>query len=192
MKQPDGAQSVHAGDRLLSCGRPLIGVELAILDAEGRLAPTGAPGEIVARGANIMRGYWRQPEATRDAFVNGEVGGWFRTGDVAYRDEDGFVYHVDRRKDMIVSGGENIYPAEVEAALLAHPAVRDAAVLPAPDEQWGQIGVAYVVTDAPVSGLREFLSARLAKYKVPARFVVVPELPRNAAGKIDRVALQAR
>ena len=95
----------HAGQRLLSCGRPALGVELAIVDAEGKGVPAGTAGEIVARGANVMRGYWRQPETTREAFLNGEVGGWLRTGDIGYQDEDGFVYHVDRRKDMIVSGG---------------------------------------------------------------------------------------
>src|SRR5207248_4473984 len=119
-------------------------------------------------------------------------GGPFRTGDLGELDSRGRLIVQARRSDLIVTGGENVYPAEVEAALLAHPAVRDAAVVPASDERWGQIGVAYVVTDASVIGLREFLGARPAKYKVPARFVVVPELPRNAAGKIDRVALQAR
>ena len=140
-------------------------------------------GEVVVRGPAVLRGYLGQPPLQ---------GGSFRTGDLGEMDARGRLIVHARRSDLIVSGGENIYPAEVEAALLAHPEVRDAAVLPAPDEQWGQIGVAYVVTDASVSGLREFLGARLAKYKVPARFVVLPELPRNAAGKIDRVALQAR
>ena len=139
--------------------------------------------EVVVRGPAVMRGYLGQPPLQ---------GGSFRTGDLGEMDARGRLIVHARRSDLIVSGGENIYPAEVEAALLAHPEVRDAAVLPASDEEWGQIGVAYVVTDAPVSGLREFLRARLAKYKVPVRFVAVSELPRNAAGKVDRVALQGR
>src|SRR5262249_943565 len=128
----------HCGNRLLSCGRPIIGVELAILDAEGRPVPQGMPGEIVARGANVIPAYWRQPQATRAVFVNGETGGWFRTGDIAWQDKDGFVYHVDRGKDMIISGGENVYSSEVEAAIYAHPAVKEAAVIGIPDPQWGE------------------------------------------------------
>ena len=160
-------------------------------DADGATAGPPLPGfqvvvdqgEVVVRGPAVMRGYLGQPPLQ---------GGSFRTGDLGEMDARGRLIVHARRSDLIVSGGENIYPAEVEAALLAHPEVRDAAVLPASDEEWGQIGVAYVVTDAPVSGLREFLRARLAKYKVPVRFVAVSELPRNAAGKVDRVALQGR
>ena len=160
-------------------------------DADG--ATAGAPlpgfqvvvdqGEVIVRGPAVMRGYLGQPPLE---------GGFFRTGDLGELDARGRLIVHARRTDLIVSGGENVYPAEVEAALLAHPAVRDAAVLAAADEKWGQIGVAYVVTDAPPGVLREFLGGRLAKYKMPARFVVLAELPRNAAGKIDRVALQRR
>ena len=157
-------------------------------DADGATAGLPMPGlevrvagaEIEVRGAQVMRGYLGG-EAVRD---------WFQTGDLGALDARGRLLVHARRTDLIISGGENVYPAEVEAALLAHPAVREAAVLPAPDERWGQVGVAYVVGDAAESDLRAFLQARLAKYKVPARFVVVPALPRNAAGKVDRARLR--
>jgi O-succinylbenzoic acid--CoA ligase len=157
-------------------------------DADG--ATAGAPlpgfevrvdsGEIAVRGPAMMRGYLGQ-EPLRGAF--------FRTGDLGELDGRGQLTVHARRTDLIVSGGENVYPAEVEAALLAHPAVREVAVLPAPDEKWGQVGVAYLVTSAADRDLREFLQSRMASYKVPARFVRVAELPRNAGGKIDRVKL---
>jgi O-succinylbenzoic acid--CoA ligase len=139
-------------------------------------------GEIEVRGPAVMRGYLGQPP----------VQGWFRTGDLGELDARGRLIVHARRTDLIISGGENVYPAEVEAALLAHPRVREAAVLPAPDAHWGQVGVAWIVTDAAESELRTFLRERIARYKVPARFMVVPELPRNAAGKVDRVTLAAR
>jgi len=139
-------------------------------------------GEVVVRGPAVMRGYLGQPPLEE---------GLFRTGDLGELDDRGRLIVHARRIDLIVSGGENVYPAEVEAALLAHPAVRDAAVLPASDERWGQVGIAYVVTTAPEAELRHFLAARLAKYKVPAQFVAVAELPRNDAGKVDRVALRS-
>jgi long-chain acyl-CoA synthetase len=179
----------HTGDRVLSCGRPVWGVELAIVDAEGKPAPTGTAGEIIARGANVMRGYWRQPEATRDAFVDGEAGGWFRTGDVAYQDEDGFVYHVDRSKDMIVTGGENVYSSEVEAALYSHPCVKEAAVIGIPDEKWGEMVMACVAlkdgTALTAEELIEHCRTRLANYKVPRRIeFIAGELPKSGTNKI--------
>jgi long-chain acyl-CoA synthetase len=179
----------HTGQRLLSCGRTVPGVELAILDEEGRPAPAGTPGEIVARGANIMRGYWRQPEATRDAFVGGEVGGWFRTGDVAYQDEDGFVYHVDRSKDMIVTGGENVYSSEVEAAVYSHPCVKEAAVIGIPDAKWGELVMACVtLKDGAVLTAEELIEhcrTRLAGYKAPRRIeFIAGELPKSGTNKI--------
>ena len=152
-----------------TAGPPLAGFEVG---ANG--------GEILVRGPAVMRGYLGQPPLE---------GRWLRTGDLGELDQRGRLIVHARRSDLIVSGGENVYPAEVEAALLAHPAVREAAVLPAPDERWGQVGVAYVVTAASDAELREFLVARMAKYKVPARFVRLRELPRNAAGKVDRAGL---
>jgi O-succinylbenzoic acid--CoA ligase len=157
---------------MVTCdGLPVPGMEVRVI-----------AGEIEVRGPSVMRGYLGQEP----------VRGWFRTGDLGSLDERGRLTVHARRTDLIISGGENIYPAEVEAALLAHPRVREAAVLPAPDAQWGQIGVAYIVTDVPEGELRSFLRERLARYKLPARFVVLPELPRNAAGKVDRLTLAGR
>jgi O-succinylbenzoic acid--CoA ligase len=160
-------------------------------DADGATAGPPLPGfdlrvesgEICVRGPAVMRGYLgREPLR----------GGFLRTGDLGELDARGRLVVHARRTDLIVSGGENVYPAEVEAALQAHPSVREAAVVPAPDEKWGQVGVAYVVTDAPDDELRRFLRVRVAGYKVPARFVRVSELPRNAGGKVDRVSLASR
>ena len=162
---PDHADGTTAGP-------PLPGFEIRI-DA----------GEVLVRGPAVMRGYLGQ-EPLRGRF--------FRTGDLGELDDRGRLTVHARRTDLIVSGGENVHPAEVEAALLAHPDVREAVVLPAPDERWGQVGVAYVVTSASDDELRQFLRARIARYKVPARFVHVPELPRTAAGKVDRTRLPAR
>jgi len=155
-----------------TAGRPLSGFEVR---AES--------GEIAVRGPAVMRGYLGH-EPLR--------GGFFRTGDLGELDARGRLVVHARRTDLIVSGGENVYPGEVEAALQAHPGVREAAVLPAPDEKWGQVGVAYVVTTAKDEELREFLRARIAPYKVPARFVRLTALPRNAGGKVDRVMLASR
>jgi long-chain acyl-CoA synthetase len=179
----------HTGDRVLSCGRPVWGVELAILDGEGKPAAPGTAGEIIARGANVMRGYWRQPEATRDAFVDGEAGGWFLTGDVAYQDEDGFIYHVDRRKDMIVTGGENVYSSEVEAAVYSHPCVKEAAVIGIPDEKWGEVVMACVAlkdgATLTAEELIEHCRTRLAHYKVPRRIeFIAGELPKSGTNTI--------
>jgi O-succinylbenzoic acid--CoA ligase len=156
-------------------------------DADGTTAGPPIPGmqvrvikgEIEVRGPQVMRGYLGAEP----------VNGWFATGDLGELDPRGRLVVHARRTDLIVSGGENVYPAEVEAALLSHPLVREAAVLPAPDERWGQVGIAYVSTTAAESELRAFLNGRLARFKVPARFVVVPELPRTAAGKVDRARL---
>jgi O-succinylbenzoic acid--CoA ligase len=152
-----------------TAGRPLPGFEVAV---DG--------GEILVRGPAVMRGY----------LGHAPLGGsFFRTGDIGELDALGRLVVHARRSDLIVSGGENVYPAEVEAALLAHPAVREAAVLPASDDRWGQVGVAYLVSTASDGELRDFLGTRLARYKMPARFVRLRELPRNAAGKVDRAAL---
>ena len=154
-----------------TAGPPLSGFDVVV---EG--------GEVLVRGPAVMRGYLGGPPIE---------GRFFRTGDLGELDARGRLIVHARRGDLIVSGGENVYPAEVEAALLEHPAVREAAVLPASDERWGQVGLAYVVTTASDGELRDFLRTRLAKYKVPARFVRLRELPRNAAGKVDRAGLLA-
>jgi O-succinylbenzoic acid--CoA ligase len=159
-------------------------------DADGSSAGPALPGfelqldsgEILVRGPAVMRGY----------LGHAPLSGWLRTGDLGELDARGRLTVHARRCDLIVSGGENVYPAEVEAALLQHPGVSEAAVLPAPDATWGQVGVAWVVATAAESELRAFLRDRLARYKIPARFVALRELPRNEAGKVDRLSLLAR
>jgi O-succinylbenzoic acid--CoA ligase len=185
-ERPDDADGTTAGP-------PLPGFEVRIDSMGGRspvstrgLSPDSTrglspgEGEVMVRGPAVMRGYLgHQPLEGR----------FFRTGDLGDLDARGRLTVYARRADLIVSGGENVYPAEVEAALLAHPAVREAAVLPEPDDRWGQVGVAYVVTSASDEELRRHLAGRLARYKVPARFVRMAELPRNASGKVDRLRL---
>jgi fatty-acyl-CoA synthase len=144
-------------------------------------------GELLVRGPNVFPGYWRNDEATASAFHDG----WLLTGDIAKRDDEGNYRILGRLKDMVVSGGENIYPAEIEAVLHEHPAVADAAVVGVPDERWGEVCVAFVVRDAPVSDedLRRHCVERLARFKVPKAFHVVDELPRNSMGKIQKSEL---
>ena len=125
----------HTEDKLTSCGRPCVGVEVRIVDESGNKLQTGQKGELVARGANIMRGYWNNANETDHAFRDG----FFRTGDVGYQDANGYFYILDRLKDMIVTGGENVYSGEVEAVIYTHPAVREVAVFGIPDPKWGEI-----------------------------------------------------
>ena len=159
----------HTESRLLSCGRPCPGVDLQVVDDSGKEVPAGQRGELVARGANVMRGYWNNPEETAQAFRDGH----FRTGDIGYRDADGYFYILDRMKDMIVTGGENVYSGEVEAVIYTHPAVREAAVFGIPDPRWGELVMASVVLkpgsvlspDELIAYCRRFL----ANYKTPRR-----------------------
>ncbi len=158
--------------------------------ADVRLDDPGAgPGEVLVKGPNVTPGYWRNPEATAAAFTED---GWFRTGDLATFDEDGHLHIVDRLKDMFISGGENVYPAEVENVLFEHPAVAEAAVVGVPDGKWGEVGCAFVVPAHDVTGdeLREFLLRKLAKYKVPVRFEFAEALPRTASGKVRKAELR--
>jgi len=145
----------------------------------------------VIQGANVMRGYLNQPEATADALA----GGWLHTGDVGVLDEDGYLRLVDRIKDMIIRGGENIYPKEIESVLLSHPAILEAAVIGAPHPVYGEVPVAYVVTypDATpdTEQLRAFAATQLTKIKIPVTIDVVDALPKNPIGKIDKQALRA-
>jgi long-chain acyl-CoA synthetase len=180
--RPDGPHP----ERLRSCGRALPFVELRITDPAtfAECAP-GAVGEIWVRSAMVTPGYWRNPEATAEAIT---PDGWLRTGDAAFRDEDGYVTLFDRFKDMIISGGENIYPAEIENVLLAHPAVGEAAVIGVPHERWGETPRAIVVR-RPGSALEApellaFVRERLARYKCPSSVVFADALPRNASGKL--------
>ncbi len=174
--------------KLGSAGKPLLPTQLRI-EREGMAVGAGEVGEIVIRGPTITPGYADRPEATANAIREG----WFHTGDLGYLDEEGYLYVLDRRDDLIISGGENVYPAEVETVLRTHPSVEDAGVVGAPDERWGQAPVAFVkVCDAAMlteAELKTFCSARLARYKVPAHIWFVESLPRNAAGKLLRRAL---
>lgn len=171
-------------DLLLSAGRAVLGTEIRIVDDNDIEVERGMVGEIVARGPQLMMGYWNQPEATEKALK----GGWMHTGDAAYMDEEGFIYIQDRIKDMIVSGGENIYPAEIESALFEHPAVADAAVIGIPSEQWGESVLAFLLLKpgetVTTDELIDFCRPRLAGFKIPRKFEFLDEIPRNASGKV--------
>jgi acyl-CoA synthetase (AMP-forming)/AMP-acid ligase II len=170
--------------KLGSVGRPCLYLELDIWDELGRPLPTGERGEIVMRGPKVFSGYWRDPEATATAFA----GGWFHTGDVGIRDDDGYLYIVDRFKDMIVSGGENIASSEVERVLYEHTSVLEAAVVGRPDERWGEVPVAFVVLrpdgTATPDELLEHCRTQLARFKVPKDIMFLDALPRNPSGKV--------
>ncbi|MFC0220280.1 AMP-binding protein [Pseudochelatococcus lubricantis] len=176
-----------------SVGLPGPGTAVRIVDDEGREAPDGEPGEILVAGPNVTPGYWNRPEERERAFT---PDGWLRTGDVGCRDADGFVTIVDRRKDMFISGGENVYPVEVETVLLDHPAVAEAAVIGIPDKRWGEVGRAYVVLKSDVDALPEaadlaaHCEGRLARYKIPKEFRFVEALPRTGSGKLQKSALK--
>ncbi len=174
----------HRGERLRSCGLPYPGFKMAVVDGSGKPVPQGEVGEIVIKSKTIMKGYWNKPEATAKAVVDG----WFYTGDAGYFDKDGYLYIHDRVKDMIVSGGENIYPAEVENALMSHPAIADAAVIGVPDEKWGEAVKAIVVpkpgSEASADDIIAFCKTRIASYKCPKSVAYVEALPRNPSGKI--------
>lgn len=176
----------RSGTKAGSAGYPHFFTDVRVVHPDMSDVGEGEKGEIVVSGPNVMAGYWQRPDATAQSMSDD----WFHTGDVAVVDADGAVYVVDRIKDMIISGGENVYPAEVESALHEHPAVRDCAVVGVPDERWGEVGRAVVVLepghDVTLEELRDFLSARLARYKIPRALSIVPELPRNASGKILR------
>ncbi|MBO8141327.1 MAG: o-succinylbenzoate--CoA ligase [Firmicutes bacterium] len=172
-----------------AAGKPLFPARIRIV-RDGRPAAPGEIGEIAVAGPNVTPGYWNRPEATAAALRDG----WLHTGDLGYLDAEGYLYVADRREDLIISGGENIYPAEVEAALAAHPAVAEAAVVGAPDDHWGQVPVAYIATrpGCAVSDeeLLAFLRRRLAGYKIPRRIVRREELPKGPSGKILRRSLR--
>ena len=184
-----------AGDRPVSAGVPHFFTDVAVLGQDGSAAAPGAGrrGELLVRGPHVFQGYWRQPSDSAEAMV-GPDHDWYRTGDVLEADAEGWLTVVDRVKDLIISGGENIYPAEVEAVLAELPAVRSAAVVGAPDERWGEVGIAYVETrPGEVLDRRqalEHLRGRLAGFKLPRELVVVDQLPRNATGKILRASLR--
>jgi len=172
--------------KLGSTGRSLLPTQLRIGSEDGREAPAGVPGEILVRGPTVMPGYFRQRRESGEALR----GGWLHTGDIGYVDKEGYLYVLDRRDDLIISGGENIYPAEVEEVLQSHPDILDAGVMSLPDDTWGQRAVAAVVvregSDLSERGLLAFCRERMARYKVPKELRFVAHLPRNAAGKLLR------
>ena len=182
--------------RLSSVGRAGLGAEIRVVDEQGRGVPQGTVGEIVVRGPMVTRGYWGQPDATAQAFRDG----WFRTGDGGRMDADGYLFIADRLKDMVISGGENVYPAEVEAALRGHPSVADAAVIGIPDERWGEAVHAVVVLRSPHASrdaaLRDELVAwcrrQLAGYKCPRSIEFTTALPLSAAGKVLKTQLRVQ
>ncbi|HKS25458.1 MAG TPA: AMP-binding protein, partial [Thermoanaerobaculia bacterium] len=172
-----------------SIGKPLLFTEVRIVDADGRDVKNGEVGEMWIRGPHVANGYWNNEAATREAFRDD---GFLRTGDLARRDDDGFFYIAGRAKDMFISGGVNVYPAEIEAELVAHPRVADAAVVAVPDERWGEAGVAFVVAEATEEELSSYLSVRIAKFKLPRQFVFVDALPRTPYGKVEKGKLRER
>ena len=180
--------------KLGSVGKVIPTVAARIVDDDMNDVPIGEVGEIVYRAPTLMAGYWNNPQATAEAFA----GGWFHSGDLVRQDEEGYIWVVDRKKDMIISGGENIYCAEVENALAAHPAIAEVAVIGRQDEKWGEVAVAVVALGQDTGGdldlrdLDEFLSERLARYKHPKALEVVDALPRNPAGKVLKTELRQR
>ncbi len=175
-----------------SVGKPIPTVAVRIVDEDMQDVAPGEVGEIVYRGPSTMAGYWNKPKETEDAFR----GGWFHSGDLVREDEDGFIYVVDRKKDMIISGGENIYCAEVENVVASHPAVEEVAVIGVKHEKWGETPVAVIVpadSAAPptIEDIHEHARDLLASYKKPTSVVIVDELPRNASGKVLKHELRA-
>lgn len=185
--------SLHQDDAIRkkgSIGKPNFYVDIRLADESGQDAAPGEAGELLIRGPMVTPGYWNDPDATAHAIQDG----WLRTGDLVRQDEEGFLYIVDRVKNMFISGGENVYPAEIERVLIRHEAICEVAVVPEPHPKWGETGRAYVALH-PGQQLSEadilaYCEGRLARFKIPKSAVVLPELPKNGAGKIDRQALK--
>lgn len=183
----DHIQAMHsAPERLASCGRPTGETEVRVVNTQGREVENGEIGEIVIRGADVFQGYWNAPELTRDVLIDG----WLHTGDLARVDDEGFIYLIDRKNDMIISGGFNVYPNEVEAALYQHDDVFETCVVGVPDEKWGEAVKAVVVLrtgrDTQAAALIAHCRTRLADYKLPRSIDFVAELPKNVSGKVAR------
>jgi len=186
----------HARRKVGSTGQPYFGIEVQVVDKAGTPVPPGVPGEVITRGPHLISGYWNLPDATRDSLREG----WFHTGDIAEVDDEGFIYIRDRSKDMIISGGENVYPAEVEDVLSSHPGVKEVGVIGQPSAKWGESGCAVVVRAeawpgeeaALVAELRALVQTRLARFKQPKTYVFLDNLPRNPSGKILKRVLRDR
>ena len=180
-----------ASEKIGSAGRPPLYTDMCIVDSENNTLPASELGEVCIRGPNVMKGYWNRPEATAEVI---DHNGWFHSGDIGYLDNDGFLYLCDRLKDMIISGGENVYPAEVESILYAHEAITEVAIIGLPDSKWGEAVVAVVVlqpdANLQLEELRNFASSQLARFKLPTRLHFVDVLPRNPAGKVQKFILR--
>jgi acyl-CoA synthetase (AMP-forming)/AMP-acid ligase II len=187
--RPDGSV---ARERLSSAGRPAPLVTVAIMDDAGRLLPPGERGEIVIRSSLVMAGYYKNPAATAEASRHG----WHHTGDIGYLDDDNYLYIVDRAKDMIITGGFNVYSAEVEQVLMQHPAVRDCAVIGLPDDKWGERVTAVLQLQpgqaAAPGALRDFVKERLGSVKTPKQVEIWPDLPRSRLGKVLKAEIKAK
>jgi long-chain acyl-CoA synthetase len=188
LPKEDIAERAHPRwrERLASAGRPFACVEVMIADERDHELPTGEPGEILVRGDTVMAGYWKNEEASAATLR----GGWLHTGDVGAFDAEGFLTLKDRSKDVVISGGSNIYPREIEEVLLTHPAVREASVIGRPDPEWGEVVVADVVGDAARAELDALCLAAIARFKRPKDYVFVPALPKNNYGKILKTELR--
>jgi long-chain acyl-CoA synthetase len=187
------ADDEHTPDKLTSCGRPCPGIDVRVVDQSGTEVSAGQPGELVARGANVMSGYWKNPDESTRAFRDG----FFRTGDIGRQDPNGYFYILDRLKDMIVTGGENVYCGEVEAVLYEHPAVREAAVFGIPDQQWGELVTACIVLKPGAvlspKDVTAYCRRSLANYKIPRRVeFLATELPKSGSGKVLKRILRER
>ncbi|MEM7741976.1 MAG: AMP-binding protein, partial [Pseudomonadota bacterium] len=181
----------QGNQRMRSAGLPMPGVELKIIGGDGQSLAPNEVGEVVLRSPSIMRGYWNNDAATKETI---DDDGWLRTGDAGYLDTDGYLYIHDRVKDMIISGAENIYPAEVESAMFGHPDIADVAIIGVPDDKWGEAVKAVVVltpgAEANVDAILDFTRARIAAFKVPKSVDFLKELPRNASGKVLKRTLR--
>jgi fatty-acyl-CoA synthase len=176
-----------------SVGKPIFHSQMRVVNPEtGEEAPVGEAGELLIWGPHVCSGYWRNPEATAEAIEDG----WFHTGDMVHKDKDGFFYIDGRYKDMIKSGGENIYAAEVEAVYRKHPTVKDAALIGIPDKKWGEVGLIVLIPEGEQQVIEEELAAfaqeSLAKYKIPKKVVIVDDLPYSAYGKVEKAKLREK
>lgn len=185
--------SLHQDDAVRkkgSIGRPNFYVETRIVDQQGKPVPANTPGELQLKGPMVTPGYWQNAEATEKAFD----GSWFKTGDRVREDEEGYLFVVDRIKNMFISGGENVYPAEIERVLMSHPGIAEAAIIGVPDAKWGEVGRAYIcvkgTTNMDEAMLLQYCHERLARFKIPKQIVFLAELPKNDTGKIDRKILK--
>jgi fatty-acyl-CoA synthase len=174
-----------------SVGKPAFYVDIRIVDKAGCDVLDEKVGELLVRAPNVMKGYWKNQQETQKVLQNG----WFATGDCLWRDEEGFLYVAGRKKDVIITGGENVYPVEVEQVLYRHPNIKEAAVVGVPDEKWGEVIKAVIVLKDPkhqinIEGIKVFCEGKLARYKMPKRIECVSALPRNAAGKVLKSSLR--